>query len=379
MHVLLFGHLRFQLREHFLGSFLLRYNWRRWGSTVHLQEVSKSHVLCRVEISGVDGFVNELNLFFFLFVWEQSSKDGEWLLGVVDRLGRAVAGDELIVATEWSVSFVFEKLDLIVHVMKVLIILFGRQLRIFWSLSKFTSCSTLSSGTVIAEKGVPRDRLALYVGRNRLFNGRRNISVWTNWSFTFIGHFQLSWCDLRPATMRIWSWLLSLLQIFSHGLVIKCLQLIALHRVQLLCAQLRLQFIQMYILPPVGLVLINGHPCQLIIQRIIASHLLHPFVLLLHLHLLITRQLLTFHLTHRLVWLLVYIMYHFTKTNGPSEVLIKQINIAIIVHLRITLLSITNRLFIIIKIWCLCLNVFCFDVSYFFMVTRDNALWDAVR
>jgi hypothetical protein len=167
--------------------------------------------------------------------------------------------------------------------------------------------------------------------------------------------------------MRIWSWLLSLLQIFNHGLVIKCL--IALHRVQLLCAQLRLQFIQMYILPPVGLVLVNGHPCQLIIQRIIASHLLHPFILFLHLHLLITCQFLTFRLTHRLIRLLVHIMYHVPKTNGPSEVLIKQINIAIIVHFRIALLSITDRLFIIIKIWRLRLNVFCFNVSYFFMIT----------
>ena len=176
--------------------------------------------------------------------------------------------------------------------------------------------------------------------------------------------------------MRIWSWLLSLLQIFNHGLVIKCL--IALHRVQLLCAQLRLQFIQMDVLPPVSRILVDGHPCQLIVQRVVPGHLLDPFVLLLHLHLLFTYQFLTISPTHRLVRLLVNLIYHFSKTNGPSEVLIKQINVTIIVHFRITrstLLSITYRLFINIKVWRLSLNIFCFNignVSYLFMMSTHR-------
>jgi hypothetical protein len=93
---------------------------------------------------------------------------------------------------------------------------------------------------------------------------------------------------------------------------------------------------------------------------------------------LFTYQFLTIGPTHHLfisllVRLLIHrssimnLIYHFSKTDGPSEVLIKQINITIIVHLRITrstLLSITYRLFINIKVWCLSLNIFCFNVSY---------------
>ena len=169
--------------------------------------------------------------------------------------------------------------------------------------------------------------------------------------------------------MRLWPLLLILLQIFSHGVVIQCL--IALHRVQLLCAQLRLQFIQMDVLPPVGRILVDGHPCQLIVQRVVPSHLLDPFVLLLHLDLLFTYQFLTISPTQRLVRLLVIVnlIDHFPKTNGPSEVLIKQINVTVVVHFRIALLPMTNRLFISIKVWRLGLNVFCFNVSYFFMIT----------